>query len=900
MAPHTAHETIPLDSGWEFKQGNRDSKNEYLPANNVPTEVHRDLLKNGKIADPFIDLNELSVRWIADETWTYRTSFTTPDHYSADTRAEQKTVLRFEGLDTFASVYLNGQPILESDNMLIEHRVDVAGKLYARDDKNGINKENELEIVFESARKRGLKLVEDHPEHRFIVHQTEVTRGPVRKAQYHWGWDWGPLLLTAGPWRPISLETYVARIEDVWLEYHLSDDLARATGKAWVKTPGSVDDVTIQIRKISSPKEKLGVTENAVIDFQGQCVQGIAEYEFDIPVELWWPSGYGEQTLYVLEAQVQPKSPDNASGGNFASHRVSKTVGFRKTELIQEQDDIGTSFYFRINNTDIFAGGSCWIPTDSFLSQVTPERYRDWIKLADEGNQAMIRVWGGGIYEPNAFYDACDKLGILVWQDFMFACANYPAYPAYLASVEEEARQNVRRLRNHPSIVIWAGNNEDYQIVERYGLEYRYEEDKDPQSWLKTDFPARYIYEYLLPKVISEETKGVPYHPSSPFGNGKSSVLKVDPTVGDVHQWNVWHGEMKPYQLLPHMGGRFVSEFGMEAYPHLSTLEKCVTEDKDRYPGSMAMDFRNKAIGHERRLVSYVAENFRIRYDLPNFTHLTQVMQSDAITWAYKSWRRQWGTKGKRQCGGVLVWQLNDCWPTMSWAVVDYYLTPKPAYYAIKRSMQPIVVGVTRKFNDWTMRHADDLWKRDTSHIDMRQVWTDVEFDAWVASSKTESLRGKLELKTFSIASGQEGSWRREFDVAVEPNGTTEVVKGCKIEPPTPSDPDSPFKPSKADPFVIYAVLTIGGQAIATDVSWPDPIKYLDFSDRGVAVEYSDSNSSITVTVSKPVKGFVFEEKERVRLSDNGFDLVPGESKEVYIDSALEGTYAPEYRYVGI
>jgi beta-mannosidase len=897
MASLAAHNTVPLKSRWEFKKGDRESESSYLPANEVPTEVHRDLLKNEKIADPFIDLNELSVRWIADETWTYRTLFPTPDHYSGNTMAEQKTVLRFEGLDTFASVYLNGQPILESDNMFVEHRVDVAGKLYARDDNEGSSKENVLEIVFDSARKRGLKLVEDHPEHRFIVHQTEVTRGPVRKAQYHWGWDWGPLVLTAGPWRPISIETYVARIEDVWLEYELSDDLTRAKGKVFVRTEGPVGNVLVQVRKVSGLETQSG---NLLLDFQGQCVNDIAECDFDVPVELWWPRGYGEQTLYMIEAQAQTKLPDDACKEKLATHRTSKTFGFRKTELIQEHDAIGTSFYFRVNNTDVFAGGSCWIPTDSFLSQVTSERYRDWMRLAADGNQIMIRVWGGGIYEPDAFYDACDEFGILVWQDFMFACANYPAYPSYLASVEEEARQNVRRMRNHPSIVLWAGNNEDYQIVERYGLEYRYDEDKDPQSWLKTDFPARYIYEYLLPKVVNEETKGVPYHPSSPFGNGKSTVLKVDPTVGDVHQWNVWHGEMKPYQLLPHMGGRFVSEFGMEAYPHLSTLDKCITKDEDRYPGSMAMDFRNKAIGHERRLVSYVAENFRIRYDLPDFTHLTQVMQSDAITWAYKSWRRQWGSKGKRQCGGVLVWQLNDCWPTMSWAVVDYYLTPKPAYYAIKRNMEPIVVGVTRKFNDWTMRHADDLWKRDTSHVDMRQVWTDVEFDAWVASSKTESLRGKLIVKTFSIASGEERSWRKESEVVIEPNSTTEVIKGCKIELPTSSDPDTPFKPSEVDPFVIYAVLTINDQVVATDISWPDPIKYLHFPDRDIKLKYSKTKSSVTVAVGKPVKGFVFEEGEGVRLSDNGFDLVPGEDKEIFIEPAQAVAHALKYRYVGM
>jgi beta-mannosidase len=346
----------------------------------------------------------------------------------------------------------------------------------------------------------------------------------------------------------------------------------------------------------------------------------------------------------------------------------------------------------------------------------------------------MLRIWGGGIYEADALYDAADEFGLLVWQDFMFACANYPAYPLYMESVAEEAKQNIRRLRNHPSIVLWTGNNEDYQIVERYGLGYE-ASNTDVLSWLKTNFPARYFYEHLLPLILKEERVNVPYHPSSPFGNGTSTVLKVDPKIGDVHQWNVWHGTMEPYQRLPGLGGRFVSEFGMEAYPHVYTLKKCITREEDRCPGSMTLDFRNKAIGHERRLVAYVAENFRLRYDLEGFAHLTQVMQADVMSTAYKSWRRQWGSQGKRQCGGVLVWQLNDCWPTISWAVVDYHRVPKPAFYAIKRAMQSITIGVQRKYKSWTTRPADGLWSRETGHIDMRQLWQDIEYSVWVANS---------------------------------------------------------------------------------------------------------------------------------------------------------------------
>ncbi|KAK7931011.1 carbohydrate-binding module family 35 protein [Apiospora marii] len=815
--------SIPL-RGWTFKQGHRLSNEGWLEAGDPPTEIHRDLVRSGKAPEYRQDFNELAVRWIGDETWTYRTTFNRPE-LGQDEGQEQgqgiKTVLNFQGLDTFASVYLNDELILASDNMFIQHRVHVT-----------LRPENTLEIVFESARLKGLELVKQHPEHRFIVHQTEISRGPVRKAQYHWGWDWGPIIMSCGPTKPITLETYVCRLEGLRVMYELSADLKRVHG-------------TVQVQA----------------------------------------EGVGDCELYVEIVNNQTGEVE------LSTTSISQTTGFRRVDLVQEPDAHGRSFYFRLNHVDVFAGGSCWIPLDNELSRHPDNAtsYRDWIRRAAEGNQTMVRVWGGGVYEPDAFYAAADALGVLVWQDFMFACASYPAAdPAYLASVEREARQNVRRLRYHPSLVVWAGNNEDYQLVERYGLQYDPDDDEDPQSWLKTDFPARYIYEHLLPQVIATETAGTPYHPSSPFGNGKSTVLKVDPTIGDIHQWNVWHGTMQPYQQLPDMGGRFVSEFGMEAYPHLETLEKCITRQEDRYPGSMAMDFRNKAIGHERRLVSYVSENFRLRRDWEGFAHLSQVMQADAVGCAYRAWRRQWGTReGGRRCGGVLVWQLNDCWPTVSWAVVDYYGVPKPAYYAIKRAMRPVVVGAQRRFRDWTMRPADELWQRDTSHIDMRALWEDdVRYDVWVASNgqqKGDKGAMRLTVKFVSVKTGEEVVEAIVKEVPTRlGNGTAEILHDARVETPAKQDSRAPFNPANADPFVIHATLhDANDQLVSSDCSWPDPIKYLGFADRGVRVSYPDKSTAV-VTVKKPVKGFVFSEVAQVApLSDNGFDIMPGETWEV-------------------
>lgn len=496
----------------------------------------------------------------------------------------------------------------------------------------------------------------------------------------------------------------------------------------------------------------------------------------------------------------------------------------------------------------------------------------------------MIRVWGGGVYEHDAFYDACDELGILIWQDFMFACASYPTYLEFLKSIEMETRQNVTRLRSHPSIVLWCGSNEDYQIQERYQLDNN-RSDNDPESWLKSSFPARYIYEELLPRIVREESpcpNTLLYHPCSPFGTGASTTLEVDPTVGDIHQWNFWHGEAKPFQCLPEMGGRFVSEFGMEAYPHFETVQRFVTDPKELYPGSKTLDFHNKAIGYERRLMAYLGENYRLVYDIKGFIHLTQILQADSMATAYKSWRRAWQTQGGkgRNCGGVLVWQLNDCWPTISWAVVDYYGIKKPAWYAMKRALAPIAVGVSRAFWDWTMRPADNLWKRHTGHVDPTLSTKKVVYDVWVSSDGTthpnkENIEATVRTRFISVATGKDILFDipESKTVSIKPNGVTDISLSSELN----------WGGKQEEPIVIYVSLWINNEKVSSDCSWPDPIKYLDLSERGLRLEYPAENE-VTIRTTKPVKGFVFSEKEGVKLRDNGFDVVPGEIVTVQVE----------------
>lgn len=342
---------------------------------------------------------------------------------------------------------------------------------------------------------------------------------------------------------------------------------------------------------------------------------------------------------------------------------------------------------------------------------------------------------------------------------------------------------------------------------------------------------------------------------------------------------------MRRHQELPTMGGRFVSEFGMEAYPHLSTIKSAVTDPKQQHPGSMVMDFHNRAIDHERRLLTYVAENFKINYDLPVFTHLTQITQADVMDSAYRSWRRDWGKPGARKTGGILVWQLNDCWPTMSWAVADYYLVRKPSFYAMKRNLKPVVIGLSRPFYDWT-----------AGHIDPTVATRDRKYDVWVSSLRTEAAQADVTIRFLSIKTGKEIAATIKKSVEVLPNSTIDIIQQGDVDVSSEFDNTKPFDHELYDPYVISGSISVDGEVVSTGTAWPHPFKYLDFADRGVKVQVSQGK--LTITAQKPVHGFVFEEKKDwLKFSDNGFDIIPGEGKVIDVtgtkweDDELHWTY---------
>ncbi|GAA5997233.1 hypothetical protein JCM5350_007106 [Sporobolomyces pararoseus] len=819
----------------------------YRPCTQSPSQIHAELNAANKIPDPFKRRNEELVQWVGEEDWIYRCTFELDRLPSNDEQAD----LVFEGLDTFATVFLNGRKILEVDNMFTPFRVRVTSDL---------KDSNEMYIIFRSAFKRGRQLEEEHlgRGNHWPAWNGDPSRLFVRKAGFNYGWDWGPVLMTAGPWKPIRLETYRSRIYDFWPQAVVDADL-RPLLRLSYRVSDALPSHSLNVAVVDP--DGVSVASRCTVDLQAgeMTIDSFSERG----TKLWYPCGMGKQHLYTIELCLV----DEKTGSVIDS--VKRKVGFRRLEIVQEPliDAPGTSFCFRINNLPTFIGGSNWIPIDSILSNATEERYRKWLELLVEGNQRMVRVWGGGIYEDDVFYEICDELGILVWQDFMFACGAYPAHPEFLESVKDESTANVKRLRTHPCLALFAGNNEDYQIAESEKLDY--DPNDHDGDWTKSNFPAREIYERLLPSIVAEHSN-VFYWPGSPFGGSSTR----DTTVGDIHQWDVWHGAQAPYQDYDKLSGRFVSEFGMEAAPDIRTVDYLLDGDSsESFPQSRTMDAHNKAGGHARRLASYIAENIRSEDTLGGYIYATQFIQAEALSTAFSSWRRLFkGGVERAYCSGALVWQLNDVWPCTSWSIVDYFMRPKPSYFAIKRALAPIALGSKR----YTKRTNTDPYSA-ISFIE------EVYVDFWVGNSRLEEVNAKLVVEAFELSSGK-SVFREARTVKLRSNCSSDLFK-MKLEDVKESD--------VMDTVVAAKLVDHQGKALSRTVNWPEPFKYFKFPEEtsiDLRVELSTETGEITLEASRPVKGLVLWVNDDSKLMDNFLDLVPGEKIMVEIQGATDKT----------
>jgi beta-mannosidase len=673
--------------------------------------------------------------------------------------------------------------------------------------------------------------------------------------------------MTCGPWRPINLEIFESRISDLYFTTSVDKSLKSAEFIAKADVEGTASEVKFDI----SLEGKVVASETVKV------TKGYATHTFKIQdPALWFPIRYGKHPLYDITATL-------LHGGSEVDTQTKKT-GLRRAELVQRPmtNQPGTTFFFQINNIPIFCGGSDWIPADNFIPRISKGKYYDWVKLVADGNQFMIRVWGGGIFEEQVFYDVCDELGVLVWQDFMFGCGNYPTFPEYLALVKTEAEENIKLLRHHPSIIIWTGNNEDYQYREQNKLTYDFE-NKDEESWLKTDFPARYIYEKILADACKELIPDTYYHYGSPWG-GKDTA---DPTIGDLHQWNVWHGSQEKYQNFDKLVGRFVSEFGMEAFPNIKTIDSFLPlgkDDPDRYPQSSTIDFHNKADGHERRIALYLVENMRYSPDpIEQFVYSTQLMQAECLASAYRLWRRQWKGPGREYCGGALVWQINDCWPVTSWAIVDYYLRPKHAYYTVKREMAPISCGITRKEHSVTKDKHTRVYITKTYGIEI-----------WGSNLSLRDIKVDVVVKAFDVITGKETfSKTVKSSLLLEENRSTEI---CDLEVPVKQK-----DVGEENRIIVAAYLIEDGNQVARYINWPEPLKYVHLQKpKHLKADISRDGGRVEISAELPVKGVALEcEDDEVVFEDNLVDIVPGEIVSIGVKGANKASKI-SLRYLGM
>jgi beta-mannosidase len=798
-----------LHSGWSFKQRNSevmleaDFSGDGWRSARVPGTAHTDLMSHGLIPDPFYGMNELDVQWVGETDWLYKIEFEIAQSESA--RLSSQTDLCLDGLDTFAKVWLNGELILESNNFFLAHRVNVTQKLRVG--------QNKLQVLFENSWDRG-KQLEAANGGPLPVWNGDSSRLYIRKAQYHYGWDWGPKLITTGFWRGVRLETFAARIADVYAPVTVADDLTSAEFAVKLELEGNTSGSSLNLI-LRDPHGNL--VEDARIKASH------TEHVFTvIKPELWWPNGHGAQRLYSLEVALE-------RNGTILDSRTLK-LGARRLRLLEEPviGEPGTSFVFEVNNVPIFCGGANWIPDDNFLPRITPERYRERLEMARDGNMNMLRIWGGGIYEDDVFYQACDELGLLVWQDFMFGCGIYPAHPEMLETVKLEAEQNVTRLRNHACLAIWTGNNEDYQIALSRGL---YDHTQTPED--AKQFPARVIYERLLPEILSRLDPNRPYKPGSPWAGADPD----DQTVGDRHAWNIWGRMALPYQHYKTEGGRFISEFGMAAAPSMQTLRKWLPPE-DLTTSSKGFEFHIKADDGARRLNAYLTDLVPMPSDLEGYVYGTQLNQSEALGFAYRIWRRQFGARGHQAVGGALVWQINDCWPVTSWAIIDSEGHAKPGYYAIKRELASITVG---------LEHLGNPVKPDNNGANV-----------WGMNGTLTTLEVTLELNAFSLDGTKLASESRS--VRLEPNQATEL---------------GAWKPHVNQPVVIATRLLEGSQVRARASLFPEPYKHHLPQDPNLEITRINE-THLRLTVTKPAKG-VWLESDDTQFSDNFLDLMPGD-----------------------
>ena len=639
-----------LTGAWQFRQASvlQQAEEEWWPAT-VPGGVHTDLLALDRIPDPFVGDNERRVQWVAEADWEYRHRF----DVAPELLRQPHIWLVCDGLDTLATVHLNGHELGHAANMFRQYRWDVKPLLKAQG--------NELRILFDSP----VRFAAAQQAGRPLAGVSQaIPGGPhLRKAPCQFGWDWGPQLPPVGIWQDIRLEAFDStRLSEVHLRQTHGDGAVRVEARLAVETWRDGLSARLQV---TAPDGAVQTSRAALASATGTLTLQIEN------PQLWWPNGWGDQPLYQVLVQLE-------RSGTILEEKTYQ-LGLRTIELRQEPDEWGRSFTFVVNGQPLFAKGANWIPADSFPTRLTGAALEDLIRSAAQAHQNMLRVWGGGFYEDERFYDLCDRYGILVWQDFVFSCSIYPFDdPDFVANVRAEVVENIRRLRHRASLALWCGNNE----MEWGWVDWNW--DKPELQELKAAYDR--FFHHTLAEWCAAEDPDRAYWPSSP----SSGVPFKDPNgqrQGDAHYWDVWHGR-KPFTAYRSQYPRFMSEFGFQALPPLETIRTYAAE-ADWNMTSYIMEQHQKNASGNALMVGQMLDTFRLPQNFESLVYLSMVLQAEGIRYGVEHWRRH-----TQRVSGTLYWQLNDCWPVASWSSLDYFGRWKALHYAARRFYAPVLLSI--------------------------------------------------------------------------------------------------------------------------------------------------------------------------------------------------------------
>ena len=799
--------TQSLTEQWQFREAETQ---DWLPAQ-VPGSVQTDLMALDRIPDPFVADNELHVQWITERDWEYLLTF----QVDAEILDEERVFLVCDGLDTLADVALNGQVLGHAENAFRQYRWDVKALL--------AEGENELLASFPSPMAYIRPWLEEQPLHS---PRHSLPGGPyLRKAPCQFGWDWGPKLPPIGIWKDVRLEGYsAARLNDVHLRQQHAD------GKVAVSVRASVErwadaDLCLELC-LSAPD---GQVQEAGVRLTGDETDGIAVIDVADP-QIWWPNDLGAQPLY--DVQVNLLQDDT-----LLDRRIFK-VGLRTLELRQEPDAFGTSFTFVVNGVPIFAKGANWIPADSFPTRISDAHLEHLIRSAAEAHMNMLRVWGGGFYEEERFYDLCDRYGILVWQDFCFSCSIYPDDEDFVENVRVEAVENVRRLRHRTSLALWCGNNEMEVGWIGWGWKNLPESERLREGYDR-------MFHHLLPEICAAADPDTPYWPSSPSSN----TPFVDPDgvqAGDTHNWMVWHGN-KPFEAYREHDSRFVSEFGFQSLPPLDTI-RTYADEADWNMTSYIMEHHQRNDAGNGKIINYMTDHFRMPRDFPSLVYVTQVLQAECVRTGVEYWRRS-----RHRTSGALYWQLNDCWPVASWASLDYFGRWKALHYAARRFYAPVLLSAEREGTVITLFLTNDT----TDEVQGPVRWS------------LETTEGKV------LADG-------------EKSVTAPALSAAQVDAPDFSEQVT--AQNRRQVVLVYELWREDERVSAGAVPFV-PDKHLELTDPELHYTIGEIDGTITLDVTaQRLARFVWLEIEGadVIFSDNYFDLPAGRTAKVTLPK-IEG-----------